>query len=47
VFVAGAAAIGPRYERLPDFVRLAERLDPRGVFRNAWLDERVLGSFTA
>jgi xylitol oxidase len=37
----------PRYERLPDFVRLSERLDPRGAFRNAWLEQHVLGSFTA
>ena len=43
VFVAGAAEIAPRYERLPDFRRLAERLDPRGAFRNAWLESRVLG----
>ena len=34
----------PRYERLPDFVRLAERLDPRGAFRNAWLERHVLGA---
>ena len=33
----------PRYERLPDFARLAETLDPRGAFRNAWLEARVLG----
>ena len=33
----------PRYERVPDFARLAERLDPRGAFRNAWLEARVLG----
>jgi xylitol oxidase len=42
VFQADAAAIGPRYERLGDFTRLAARLDPRGAFRNGWL-ERVLG----
>ncbi|HEX5617607.1 MAG TPA: D-arabinono-1,4-lactone oxidase [Solirubrobacteraceae bacterium] len=30
-----------RYERREDFLRLAERLDPRGAFRNAWL-ERAL-----
>jgi xylitol oxidase len=42
-FVADAAAIGPRYERLPDFAALVERLDPRGAFRNAWLTTRVLG----
>ena len=39
--------LAPRYERLPDFARLAERLDQRGAFRNAWLEQRVLGSFTA
>ena len=41
------AGLAPRYERLPDFVRLAERLDPRGAFRNPWLEQHVLGSFTA
>jgi alditol oxidase len=43
LFLATAADIAPLYERLPDFARLAERLDPRGAFRNAWLEERVLG----
>jgi xylitol oxidase len=43
LFLAGAATLAPLYERRPDFVRLAERLDPRGAFRNAWLEERVLG----
>ena len=38
-----AAAIASRYERLPDFRRLAERLDPRGAFRNGWLEQHVLG----
>jgi xylitol oxidase len=44
VFTAGAADIAPLYERHADFVDLVERLDPRGAFRNAWLEERVLGS---
>jgi alditol oxidase len=44
LFAADAAALAPRYERLPDFVRLVERLDPRGTFRNAWLEAHVLGS---
>jgi xylitol oxidase len=35
------AAPGHLYERRGDFLRLAERLDPRGAFRNAWL-ARVL-----
>ena len=30
------------YERRADFIRLAERMDPRGAFRNEWF-ERVLG----
>jgi len=42
VFVAGAATIADRYERLPDFARLASRLDPRGAFRNDWLERHVL-----
>lgn len=43
LFNADAAAITPLYERMPDFVRLAERLDPRGAFRNSWLETRLLG----
>jgi alditol oxidase len=43
LFDAKAAEIAPLYERLPDFVCLAERLDPRGAFRNSWLRARVLG----
>ena len=42
LFLADAAAIAPLYPRLGDFARLVDRLDPRGVFRNAWLDRRVL-----
>lgn len=36
----GAAAIR-RYERLPDFRRLAARLDPAGKFANAFTDEHI------
>jgi alditol oxidase len=43
LFLAGADAIAPLYERLPDFRALAERLDARGAFRNAWLERHVLG----
>ena len=42
-FVARAADLAPLYERLPEFVALMGRLDPRGAFRNAWLERRVLG----
>lgn len=41
-FLAGALA--PRYERAPAFAALAERLDPRGAFRNAWLERHLLGT---
>jgi len=43
LFAANASEIAPLYERLPDFARLVEKLDPRGAFRNRWLEERVLG----
>ena len=43
VFHMDAAAIAPLYKRHSDFVRLVERLDPRGAFRNSWLKTRVLG----
>jgi xylitol oxidase len=44
LFLAGAAEVAPLYERLPDFRRLVDRLDPRGAFRNAWLERHVLGA---
>jgi xylitol oxidase len=43
LFRAEAAEIAPLYERMPDFARLVEKLDPRGAFRNRWLEARVLG----
>jgi xylitol oxidase len=43
VFLADAAVVARRYPRLPDFAALAGRLDPRGVFTNAWLRRHVLG----
>ena len=43
LFRAEAPAIAPLYPRLGDFAGLTERLDPRGAFRNEWLETRVLG----
>jgi xylitol oxidase len=43
LFNANAEAIAPLYERMTDFIRLVERLDPRGAFRNSWLKAHVLG----
>ena len=34
----------PPYERGAAFAALASRLDPRGAFRNAWLERHVIGS---
>ena len=43
LFLGNATAIAPLYERLADFGRLRERLDPRGAFTNAWMRSRLLG----
>jgi len=44
LFAAGADVVRPLYPRAGDFAALAERLDPRGAFRNAWLERHLLGS---
>jgi xylitol oxidase len=41
LFLADAAAIGGLYERLGDFMSLLDRVDPRGAFRNPWLERHV------
>ena len=43
LFLTDATTIAARYERLPDFARLVETHDPRGAFRNEWLEAHVLG----
>jgi xylitol oxidase len=43
LFVGRAERIRLLYERADDFAALLARLDPRGAFRNEWLEERVLG----
>jgi len=42
LFLADATAIGGLYERFGDFAALLDRIDPRGAFRNAWLEQHVL-----
>jgi xylitol oxidase len=44
LFLMGAESIGGLYERRGDFVALLEKVDPRGAFRNHWLEQRVLGT---
>jgi xylitol oxidase len=41
LFLADATAIGGLYERVGDFTSLLDRIDPRGAFRNAWLERHV------
>ena len=41
LFAADSAALEVAYPELPRFRRLAQRLDPIGVFRNAYLDRYV------
>jgi xylitol oxidase len=43
LFTGSAAAIEAVYPRLPDFRRLAEELDSRGTFRNAFVRRYVFG----
>jgi xylitol oxidase len=44
LFTIDPARVRARYERLPDFVELARRLDPAGKFRNAFVDELLFES---
>lgn len=44
LFLAEAESIGRLYERRDDFATLLGRVDPRGAFRNRWLERHVLGS---
>lgn len=43
LFTVEAGELSKRYERLPDFKRLVREYDPRGKFRNDFLDAHVLG----
>lgn len=43
VFTLPADVVRARYPRLPDFVALANRLDPGGKFRNRFVDDLLFG----
>ena len=43
IFRAPAATLATRYERFDDFRRLATSLDPRGAFRNDFLERHLWG----
>jgi xylitol oxidase len=42
LFSIDRATLAERYPRHADFVELVHRFDPRGAFRNPWLDRHVL-----
>jgi xylitol oxidase len=44
LFMARSGRIRELYERTDDFAALIDRVDPRGAFRNEWLETRVLGT---
>jgi xylitol oxidase len=44
VFTLSPDAIRSSYERLPEFVRLVERHDPTGKFRNGFLDRTIFNA---
>jgi xylitol oxidase len=44
LFRAEAAHIATLYEHLPEFIELAERLDPEHKFRNDFLDKHLFGA---
>jgi xylitol oxidase len=41
LFTMSSANLRSRYERLPDFVALARKLDPHGKLRNKFLEQKV------
>ncbi|MHB1235503.1 MAG: D-arabinono-1,4-lactone oxidase [Microbacteriaceae bacterium] len=43
LFTVDRARLRGLYDRLPSFLELAARYDPRGVFRNAYLDRLIFG----
>ncbi len=44
LFAADAQQLAPHYPRFDDFRALAQRMDPEGKFRNAFLDRKVFGT---
>jgi xylitol oxidase len=43
LFTLTPSQLRSRYERLPDFVALARKLDPQGKFRNKFLERNIFG----
>ena len=45
VYAADPATVAARYERLPDFVALAQSMDPAGRFRNDTVDRSLFQTY--
>ena len=46
LFTISPEKLRDRYKKLPDFVRLIEKYDPQGKFRNEFLQRNVLGALS-
>jgi xylitol oxidase len=44
LFTISPALLRSRYEKLPEFVELAKKYDPKGKFRNDFLNTNIFGS---
>jgi alditol oxidase len=44
LFTVSPAELRARYKRLPDFIQLSKKFDPKGKFRNEFLDTNVFSS---
>jgi len=44
LFTISPAQLKTSYEKLPEFLQLAKKLDPQGKFRNAFLNSNLFGS---
>ncbi|MEK6478567.1 D-arabinono-1,4-lactone oxidase [Catalinimonas sp. 4WD22] len=47
VFRMSADRLASLYERMPDFINLANEYDPEGKFRNAYLEQNIFGGAKA
>jgi xylitol oxidase len=43
LFTMAPSELRSKYERLPEFVALAKKLDPQGKFRNKFLERNIFG----
>ena len=44
LFTMSPSVLQSRYERLPDFIKLAKQYDPQGKFRNDFLNTNIFNA---